>query len=734
MDARRHITHVLVALLSVLIAAVSQAQSGAGAHVHAGDMWYKQMAYAKAIPEYNVAAEMGAVNEHVTKRLADSYMRIGDTENAERWYAQVVKFLNREPRDLYNYAQALKGNGKYAAAEEWMDRYLAAAGSGEQPQRSNIEDFAKKFSMGMDRFTVHSTAINTPYTDMAPAWLGSRNVIFSSSRNRKVGVDRVAAYDGQPFLDLFIADRGPNGELTDPRPLDGTVNSKAHEGPVVCSADQSSMWLTRNNKAKSQNGVSRLSLLRAQRMGDSWGVTEPFVYNNSEVSIGHPALSPDGQRLYFVSDMPGGSGGTDIYVCRMQGGQWSEPENLGTTVNTPWNEMFPFIARDGTLWFSSNGHPGLGGLDVFAAQAGADGKFSTAINAEAPVNSPSDDFALIIDVDGRTGYFTSDRPGGKGGDDIYSFELLKPLEQRYLCTGYVIDDEDGSPLIDVEVRLLDPSGALVASTMTDSKGTYSFSVEKDKEYRVTASLKGRYDGEQHVSTESVDRQQILARDIHLVPEAGIYLRGAARSKDQLGFIPSMNVSVVNLASFFTETKTTGEGGDFNFRLQPNEEYEVLFEKSGFFSMSVPVSTIGMKQGVIDLNEARDLSFDPLVIGRPVPLKYVKWALGSASLDPVAKTELDALAERMQVNPAVRIEVAVHCDARGDATANTALTQKRADAIVEYLRSKGVPKDRMVARGYGASRPLNHCTPGVECTEAEHAVNRRNEYIVTSVAQ
>jgi hypothetical protein len=246
-------------------------------------------------------------------------------------------------------------------------------------------------------------------------------------------------------------------------------------------------------------------------------------------------------------------------------------------------------------------------------------------------------------------------------------------------------------------------------------------------------MKGRFDGEQHLSTENIEQQQILARDIHLIPDAGIFLRGAVRQKGRLGFIPGMTVSVVNLSSFFTESQSTGEGGDFLFRLQPNEEYEVLFEKAGYFSMSMPVATIGMRQGVIDLGDARDLSFREVEVGKAVPFEHIRWALGSEALDILARTELDAFAEQLEVNPGLSVEIAVHCDARGDAAANQVLTQKRADAIVEYLKGKGIARNRMTAKGYGASRLLNHCAPGVQCSEEEHAVNRRTEFVVTSVS-
>lgn len=713
------------------------AQGNADPYIREGDRYYEQMAYARAAAEYRKAVEMGAVNEHVTKRLANCSMRLGDTLEAERWYATVVKFLNREPQDLYNYAEALKSNGRYEEAEEWMDRYLAMVQPDSGPRRSNISGFARKFQQDEARFAVKPVSINTPQCDMAPAWLGRDQVVFSSARHFTVGIERRAAWNDQPFLDLFVAHVTSDGGLDQVRPLEGDVNTKLHEGPATASTGGDVLWFTRNSyfkgrTSRSSNGVNRLAIYKVQRDGQAWHGVEQFLYNNSEVSIAHPSLSADGRKLYFVSDMPGGFGGTDIYVCREQGGQWGEPENLGPVVNTAFNEAFPFIAADGTLYFASNGHPGLGGMDIFAAIPGQGGALSGVINVGAPVNGPKDDFGFIIDPSSTRGYFTSNRPGGQGDDDIYAFEMLAPLEQRYLCTGLVVDDEYETPVIDGEVLLYDDKGALIATTRTDQRGEYSFAVEQDRAYRLVARMKGRFDGEQHLSTENIAQQQIVARDIHLVPDAGVWLRGTLRLKDKLGFLAGANVTIVNLSSFFSEMHVTGDGGDFSFRLASNEEFEVLFEKPGYFSQSVPVTTLGMKQGIIDLNVAHELRFEEVQMGVPRPFKHLRWPIDGVKLDPIARTELDAFAERLLVNPSLKVEIAVHADTRGDAAAKLALTQRQAQAIVDHLVAKGVPKERLVARGYGSERPRNHCVQGVTCTEEEHAENRRNEWTVTAV--
>jgi hypothetical protein len=721
----------------VLFALHSFGQGGSAAHVNAGDRYFDQIAYAKAIPEYQAAVDQGAVNEHVTSRLAECHLRLNQPEQAEYWYATVVKFLNIDPVNYYNYAQALKSNGHYDEAEKWMDRYLTTINrSGSS--KSNISDFARKFAYDMDRYKVTAVSTNSEVSDFGPTWCGETKLIFVSSRRETVGIKRRAGYNNQPFLDLYSADIMPSGDMGGVRSLKGDVNSKLHEGPATCSSEGHVIYFTRNDliqgkSQRSNEGVHHLNIYLAKRSGDSWGDITQFKFNKSSYSVGHPTISEDGTRLFFASDMPGGQGGADIYYCELVEGQWTEPMNLGTGINTDQDELFPYIAADATLYFASNGHPGLGGLDVFAAPRQSDGGYELSINMGAPVNSPRDDFGLIIDRLGKRGYFSSNRPGGKGDDDIYQFEQLSALAERFLCTGQIISSDFDTPLPNVSVELMDASGTVVERTTTDPEGKFVFPINKDEEYVLRATADGSFEAVQHFDSYEIEKRQIISSIIRMENESGLLLRGVCRSKNA-GFVADMNVTVVNLSTFETQLVETGQGGDFTVRLEEDEEYEVVFEKKGYFSQSVPVSTLGLSKGIVDINSIRPLVFDVADVGKPLLVERVKWKPGSDHIDKLAKVQLELLTERLMLNPSMIIELGVHTDSRGSASDNLAISQKRADAVREYLVVAGIRSDRATAKGYGSSRVLNKCIPGVECTEEEHEMNNRLEYIVTGYTQ
>jgi len=392
----------------------------------AADELFDQFAYMEAIPIYERLVIDGKGDDHTFKRLADSYRLINNSEQAEYWYSIVVESEKVEPIDYYYYAQALKSNSKYSDAEVWMKKYTDLNSSDTRATRElSAGNYVKVLMADSNSFEVNNLSINTEYPDFAPAFYKNK-IIFASGRNVNSGIYK---WNNKPYLDLYIANKTATNDLTNPISFSNELNSKYHEGAVTFNKTGNIIYFTRNNLSEGKLNIGKdqtnnLKVYKAMLVGEVWGNVESLHFNSDDYSSGHPSLSSDGSKLYFASNMPGGKGGTDIYVCNREGSSWGQPVNMGETINTEGDELFPYIHEDGKLYFSSDGLVGIGALDVFMALPDGNGGFAQIINLGAPINSAKDDFALIMAADGKTGFFSSDRPGGVGDDDIYSFRNL----------------------------------------------------------------------------------------------------------------------------------------------------------------------------------------------------------------------------------------------------------------------------------------------------------------------
>lgn len=421
---------LFILLFAITIPAL-QAQNEDVRHSKA-DRYYTDLAYAKAIELYEEMALDNQADAHVIKRLAVSYRMIDDTENAEYWYSLLMDMPNREPDDIYFYAQMLKSNEKYEESEEWMEEYakLRPNDSRAKHEIENQDNLDALLMGETSDIEVRLLSVNTKEADFGAIYWGNQ-MVFASARQDDKAVKRVYAWNGKPFLDLYTAKRGANGELVDPQEFSDVLNSRFHEGPTTFDKGGNVIYFTRNNYfkrkvGKSSEDVNNLKIYVAKRIGNTWGNIESLHFNSDEYSCGHATLSTDGKKMYFVSDMPGGVGGTDLYFCEKIGSRWGQPVNLGKGINTEGNEMFPYLHPDGTLFYSSDGFFGLGGLDIFKVVPLEDAEFDFPMNLGVPFNSPKDDFAFIADKKKQSGYFSSNRDGGMGDDDIYYFYIKDP--------------------------------------------------------------------------------------------------------------------------------------------------------------------------------------------------------------------------------------------------------------------------------------------------------------------
>lgn len=385
------------------------------------DKLYNRFEYIDAIESYLKLAEKGKEDSYVQKQLAEAYRLTSNTAEAEKWYAKVVK-NDTDAENYFWYSQILKANGKTKESKTWMEKFATA-----NPKDSRAvafkknPDFLEKLLSQPEKFKVEKTALNTEFSDFG-AFQNNGKVYFASARNTS---GKTYGWNKQPTLDLYVA----NENFSDIKLLEGEVNTKFNEGSVTISPDGTKMYFTRTNYfegkyEKDNAGVSNLKIFTAEKNGEKWQNIKSLPFNSDAYSTGHPAISSDGKTLYFASNMPGGFGKTDLYKVSINtDGSFGKPENLGKKINTAADEQFPFIAKDNTLYFSSNGHLGLGGLDVFYVKIN-DGNFDEVLNFGKPINSSQDDFAFFIDDATHKGFVSSSRKGGSGSDDIYSISLI----------------------------------------------------------------------------------------------------------------------------------------------------------------------------------------------------------------------------------------------------------------------------------------------------------------------
>jgi outer membrane protein OmpA-like peptidoglycan-associated protein len=476
-----------------------------------GDKYAFRYAYDKAIESYTDAKKLTTEGQ---RRLAESYKHMDQNMQAEAIYSQLVNAkIDVMPEDHYNYAAILKKNGKAEASHQEMEIFSRLKPD-DQRAKSYMANKAGYANLLKDdgRFKTEHLNINTDAQDFGATYYTNK-VVFASTRSHVKMVKRKYNWNGKPFLNLYMSDID-GVQLKKPESFNKGLNTKMHDGPASFSNNGTVMaFTTNNNDDKSKDKVVELQIGFSSYKDGSWSKSEPFSLNNSEYSVGQPCLSSDGNTMYFTSDKPGGFGGSDIYrSSKDQSGTWGKAENLGNKINTEGDEMFPFYEEmSGTLFFASDGHFGLGGLDLFTSQSKGS-EFSIVTNAGSPLNTQYDDFAVIVDAKTNKGYFSSNRTGGSGDDDIYALDLLKGLETGKKINGFA-KDQSGNVLSGAFVTLLNDKGTMSDTATTKADGAFYFKAEADKNYKLTGTKSKFIDGDS--ATNTFGKEQIVQADVIL---------------------------------------------------------------------------------------------------------------------------------------------------------------------------------------------------------------------------
>lgn len=616
-----------------------------------GNTQYQDLAYIDATQTYLKVAKKGYKSVELFEKLGDSYYFNANLKEANKWYSELFA-LNQPVQSeyYYRYSQTLKAIEDYKKADEYLDKFYKVSGSDVRANLYNKQrDYKKVIEKNSGRYTIKNTTVNTRKSDYGTAFFGNK-VIFSTSRDT-TGFERVQTkWTNQSFTNFYVSDVNDDSDLGKPERFSKVINSKFHEDTPVFTKDLKTIYFTRNNFTEGKIGrdearVINLKLYKATYNEGKWENVIELPFNSDSYSVAHPALSPDEKTLYFASNMPGTTGQSDIFKVAILGdNQYGKPEKLLGGINTESRETFPFITQDNELYFASDGHQGLGGLDIFVTKIKSDGSIGPVVNLGTPVNGTMDDFAFIIDNTTRKGYFSSNRAGGKGSDDIYSFAEITPLviDCKGELTGIITDEETKAILPGSTVSLFDDKFNLISKVTADDKATYQFEVDCAKTYYVRAESKDYDTRERNI----------------VIPVAG--------------------------------EKTDG--------------------------------SIALSKKIKEIKTGTDLA-------KTFNIKIIYFDLDKSNIRPDAQADLAKIAEIMKEFPTMKVDVRSHTDSRQTAAYNEKLSNARAKSTIDWLVKNGIAKERLSGKGYGESQLVNGCADGVKCSEEEHQMNRRSEFII-----
>ena len=634
-----------------------------------------------------------------------------------------------------------------------------------------------------DRVLVQNLrSINTPYIEFSPTFY-REGIVFVTSRQRG------GLYDPKlntTYFELFYAKLNKEGIPYKPKPFSLEINTKYHEGPVSFSSDSKQMYFSRNNiqsssgkKKKKKNTSSAKNQLYSATRGEfDWENITPLPFNEVEYNFMHPSINADGNKIYFVSDRPGGFGGYDIYVADKIDGKWMDPINLGPEINTPNNEVFPFMHPTGVLFFSSNGHSGFGGLDLFLKDI-SQRVWGELVNLGSPFNSPNDDFGLTMNSTGTQVFFSSNREEGEGKDDLFIFNApdglqgvkvakqvlakieAKDSESKSILQGTKIrvfeKSADGSPrnadLYEVELQPSDEEGTgyslverrrsaklLGAPEAVIGKSGYAIlTLDPQKQYLLFLEREGYRSIEMDLNIDPTEA--FYPVEVFMEKVQCITLRGNLKSEGYNRVIPNATVRIASSCSEEVAVLRSSLEGQYEYCLEPNCQYLITASKIGFADQTKDFSTVSLgssRSFDIDFSmqsaavASSTIERNVLKEGMTIYLEGIAYDFNKSAIRKGAARDLEALAALLKRYPSIHIEVGAHTDSRGTAEYNLALSQTRALYAQDFLVEQGIAPGRIISKGYGETQLRNDCSDGTSCTEEQHAYNRRIEVKILKV--
>jgi len=542
---------------------------------------YELSAFSLAARNYEKVLRNAPRNKQALSRLADCYRYLNEMRNAADRYQRAIDLGDLEPVHYLNYGKVLKGLARYSEAQRWF-RVYAQTDPAVGEHYAKTCDFARGQLRADPGFFVENEPINSRASDFGPAFYGNNQLVFSSSR---IDIQRYSAnWNGEANDQLFVAERGPEGSLRNPYFLRNDTEDVYNQGPVAFSPDGSMVVFTKNNFVNGIRHIPYEGLQLQLYMADvnangDWINIRPFPYNGEGFSTGFPSFSPDGEALYFASDRPDVNqiGGFDVYRSRRSGSSWMRPENLGSIINTPGNELTPYFDGD-MLFFASDWHPGLGGMDIFRAEQ-LDGRWTQVYHLGAPVSSPRDDYGLIYDSFQNIGYFVSNRMEGKGNEDIYyGYRVAENIILE------VRNAADGEPVNNAVVDFTDCGRGVFR---TDERGIYPFQAVEGMNCTITVRKEGYLDEQVDISSSGQRGQRRVT--VSLAERGEVYY---GKILDYQNRRPLENVQVIatNQNTGNRIRETTDSNGDYQLALSSDTRYVLRYSRRGYRDINRTVTT------------------------------------------------------------------------------------------------------------------------------------------------
>ena len=480
---------------------------------------YENFQYEDAIVTYEKVAKKGYKSVELLSKLGDSYYFQSKLKEANKWYNDLFSLKKKLNSEYYfRYAQTLKAVGNYKKADEMMEKFNKVNTSDMRAILSKAQlDYLEVIKNNSGRYTIQNAGINSEFSDYGASFY-KNTLVFASARDTGGVFVKKHSWTNQSYTNLYSSLMADNGSLLEPEKFSKKINSKYHESTPVFTNDGLTMYFTRNNYLNGKKGRDSekgvlLKLYKATKNEGEWDNVSELPFNSNQYSCAHPALSPDEKTLYFSSNMPGSKGMSDIYkVAILSDGNFGKPINLGDKINTQARETFPFISKNNELYFASDGHPGLGGLDVFVAQLNENDTHGKIKNVGEPVNSNFDDFGFIIDTNSNIGFFSSNRENDNlGYDDIYRFTetIQMPKELQQSLMGVVVDSSTQLPIEGVKLALFDVNYVKLSEVISDKEGKFDFgAVDFGNKFRIIPEQKDFVTLESIIITKESDTKDI----------------------------------------------------------------------------------------------------------------------------------------------------------------------------------------------------------------------------------